>query len=107
MATNTGPVFDVAQLGRRTHGDQTMQVEVLALFVAEAERLMRQLETASDGQVRRERLHALIGLARNTGAILVGQAARASEANIAGESPDFAPLRSALDETLAYIRRGG
>ncbi len=68
MSTDAIPVFDAAQLNRATSGDASLQVEVLALFVAEAERLMRQVEDAADPQVRGDRLRALIGLARNIGA---------------------------------------
>jgi hypothetical protein len=107
MPTNTTPVFDAEQLHRHTKGDPNLQIEVLALFVAEVERLMRQLELAADGQVRHDRLRALIGLARNTGASLLMQAARATEKEIAGENPDLSSLRGAVDETLGYIRRNG
>jgi hypothetical protein len=33
------PLFDAAQLRRQTHGNPSLQVEVLALFIAEALRL--------------------------------------------------------------------
>ena len=52
-----------ARLRRRSarppdEGNASLQVEVLALFVAEVERLMRQVEDAPDPQVRAERLRA-------------------------------------------------
>jgi hypothetical protein len=49
----------------------------------------------------------MIGVARNTGATRIAQEARALETEIAAESPDLMPLRSAIDETLAYIRKFG
>jgi hypothetical protein len=107
MSTNTIPVFDAAQLNSATCGDAALQVEVLALFVAEIERLMQQVEDASDPQMRGDRLRALAGLARKTGAALLAQAARALETQIATESPDLAPLRQAVAETVAYVRRAG
>jgi hypothetical protein len=82
-------------------------VEVLSLFVAEVERLMRQVEGAPDPQVRHDRLRALIGVARNTGASLIAHRARELETEIASESPDLAQLRQAIAETFAYIRRTG
>jgi hypothetical protein len=103
----TVPVFDAAQLRRHTQGDERMQVEVLALFATEVERLLRQIEDAPDGQVRGDRLRALIGLARTTGATLLVQQARSLEVRIAGENPDLAPLRDAIDQTIAYVRRAG
>ena len=87
MPNGAVPLFDAAQLRRQTHGNPSLQVEVLALFVAEAERLMRQVEDAPDPQVRAERLRALIGLARNTGAALIAQEARALETADRDENP--------------------
>ena len=101
------PLFDAAQLKRQTQGNASLQVEVLALFIAEVERLMRQIEDAPDPQVRAERLRALIGLSRNTGASLIAQQARALETQIATENPDLSPLQSAIAETLAYLKRTG
>jgi hypothetical protein len=49
----------------------------------------------------------LIGLARTTGATLLVQQARSLEVRIAGENPDLAPLRDAIDQTIAYVRRAG
>jgi transposase len=101
------PVFDAVQLKRHTQGDARMQVEVLALFATELERLLRQIEDAADAQIRGDRLRAMIGLARTTGATLLVQQARALEVKITGENPDLTPLRDAIDQTLAYIRRAG
>lgn len=107
MSTKTIPVFDAAQLNRATSGDTTLQVEVLALFVAEVERLMRQVEDAPDPQLRGDRLRALIGLARNTGASMLASEARALETQIGADTPDLAPLRRAVDDTIAYVREVG
>jgi len=99
------PLIDPVQLNRRTHNNASLQVEVLALFVNEAERLMRQIEDALDPQTRGERLRGLVGLARNTGAARVAQEARAVEVQIGDETPDLTPLRIAVADTLAFIRR--
>ena len=104
MSTSLAPVFDPAQLHRRTMGDKALQIEVLSLFVTEAERLMRQVEDAPNAQMRGYRLNAMISLARNTGAARLAQAARQLETEIAAEQPDLAPLRAALGETLAYVQ---
>ena len=88
-------------------GDETMQVEVLALFAAEIERLMRQVEEAPDPHVRAERLQAIAVLARNTGAMHLAQAARDLETQIGVELPDFQPLRDAVSETLMHLGRSG
>jgi len=101
------PVFDSAQLARRTNGDPNMQIEVLALFAAEAERLLRQIEEAADAEVRGERLRALIALARTTGAAMLEQEARSLEAKVAIGEPDLTPLREAVGRTLSHMRHAG
>ena len=80
---------------------------MLALFLTEVERLMRQVEDAPDPQLRGERLRALIGVARNIGAARVAHEARALETEIASETPDASALKAAVEETLAFIRRTG
>lgn len=107
MPTETIPVFDAAKLYRATNGDAALQVEVLALFTAEVERLMRQVEDAPDPQTRNDRLRALIAVSRNTGASRLAQEARGLETQIAEESPDLTALRRAVAETLAYVRQSG
>ncbi len=107
MPTNDVPVFDAAQLRRHTMGNASLQVEVLALFVAEAERLLRQVEDAPDPHVRGDRLRALIGAARNIGAARLAKEARALEKQIASENPDMAPLRDAVEATVAFVRQRG
>jgi HPt (histidine-containing phosphotransfer) domain-containing protein len=97
-------VLDGAQLRRQTMGDKALQVEVLALFVTEAERLMRQVEDAPDAQIRGDRIRALIALARNTGALRLAQVARSLETQIITEEPDLQPLRAAMTETIAYVQ---
>jgi hypothetical protein len=64
MSSNAIPVFDAAQLNRATNRDTSLQVEILALFVAEVERLMRQVEDATEPELRGDRLRALIAVAR-------------------------------------------
>jgi HPt (histidine-containing phosphotransfer) domain-containing protein len=49
----------------------------------------------------------LIGVARNVGATLIAQEARALETQIATDNPDLSSLRKAVDDTLAFIRRTG
>ena len=65
MTTSTTPVLDPVPLQRQTMGDAAHRLELLALFVVEAERLMRQIEEATDKQVMLERLQALAGSARH------------------------------------------
>ena len=107
MAGPATPVFDASQLNRQTMGNPRLQVEVLSLFVAEAERLMRQVEDAPDPQVRGDRLRALIALARNIGAMRLAEEARGVETQIGGEAPNLEGLRAAIGETLTFVQRAG
>ena len=103
MTPSSAPLFDRAQLDHRSLGDPALEVEILALFVAEAERLLRQIGEAEDPQVRGDRLRAMIALARNTGAVRLASTARALERQIATVEPDLQPLRDAVAETIAYV----
>jgi HPt (histidine-containing phosphotransfer) domain-containing protein len=105
MTTSTTPVLDPVPLQRQTMGDSAHRLELLALFVVEAERLMRQIEEATDKQVMLERLQALAGSARNIGALRLMQTARLLESHVGENEPDLEALRTAVAETLAYIRR--
>ena len=105
MSTSTTPVLDPVPLQRQTMGDPAHRLELLALFVVEAERLMRQIEEAADKKLMLERLQALAGSARNIGAVRLAQTARLLESHVGDEEPDLEPLRTAVAETLAYIRR--
>ena len=107
MPSAAPPLIDPAALARKTLGDPAMQVEILALFVTELNRLMRQVEEAPDPQVRGDRLRAVTALARNTGAARLAQASRSLETAIAADAPDLGPLRAAVAETVAYVERGG
>jgi hypothetical protein len=107
MPTDGVPVLDLAQLARRTMGDDALQVEVLSLFATEVERLLRQVEVAPDPQVRVDRLHAMISLARGIGAQRLAQEARLLRTRIAEEEPDLEPLRATIEATLVFVRRAG
>jgi hypothetical protein len=105
MASTAAPVFDPGPLSRRSMGDPAHQVELLALFEAEVERLLGQVESAEDPQLRLDRLHAIVVLARNIGALHLAQVARTLETHIGDGAPDLEPLRTAIAETLAIVRR--
>jgi hypothetical protein len=107
QTTTLAPMIDAAKLQRRTMGDVSLQVEVLSLFVAEAERLMRQIEDAPTAELRTDRIQAMISVARNVGAERVTQAARVCEKQISPDEQSLEPLRTALAETLAYVRQTG
>jgi HPt (histidine-containing phosphotransfer) domain-containing protein len=99
------PVFDNAKLHRRTMGDPSLQVEMLALFVSEAERLMQQVEDATEAHVRADRIRALLAVARNIGASRLAEEARAAEARMGSDGADLEGLKTAVAETLAFVRQ--
>ena len=105
MASSTLPVFDALPLQRLTGGNAAMQTERLALFMTEAERLMTQIEAATDLEVRTERVRALSGLSRSVGAVRVAHEAKAVEALVDEEAPDLSALREALTATFLYLTR--
>ncbi len=107
MSTDTIPVIDTEKLNRATNGDPKLQVEVLALFVAEVERLLTQVEDAEDPQLRGDRLRALAALARNTGAAKLAHEARALETEIGTELSDLSGLKAVVSQTTAYVRQFG
>jgi hypothetical protein len=98
------PLFDPAELRRRTLGNPALETEVLALFSVELERLMRQLEAAADNQTRSERLRAIIALARDTGAARLLHDARLAEAHVGAGAADLQPLRDAAAQTLSFVQ---
>jgi HPt (histidine-containing phosphotransfer) domain-containing protein len=105
MPGQAAPIFDPTPLTRRSMGDPAHQVELLALFEAEVERLLGQIESAADAAVRLDRLHAMVGLSRNIGALHLAQVARSLETQIGEEAPDLQALRTAIAETLAFLHR--
>ena len=107
MLTSAVPVLDAAYLDRRSLGDESLKVELLALFVAEVERLLNQVETAANAQVRADRLRAIAALARNVGALRLAQSARMLETQFASDDVDLGPLRESVAEILAYLGGAG
>lgn len=109
MADPTLPILDPVRLQRESMGSEALQVEKLSLFVAEVERLLRQVDIARDEQTRESRLLAIAGAARNVGALRLAQVARtaAVEAITSADPIDLAPVSHAVDEVIAYIRRAG
>jgi HPt (histidine-containing phosphotransfer) domain-containing protein len=103
------PVFDPEQLDRQTMGDEALRVEILALFVAEAERLLAQVEQAPDALVRASRLHAMKGLARNVGARRLAEVCRRVERGVESGPADkeaLASLRAAVREAIDQVHGG-
>lgn len=100
-AADNLPILDEHHLRRQTMNDPDLETEILALFVTEAERLIRQIEDADDTATRLERIHAIRGLARNVGAEKLAKIAAGAEN---ADEPDIQNIRRAVDTVVAYIR---
>lgn len=84
-------------------GDEDLRVEILALFVSEAERLLIQAERSEDAVTLGDRLHAIKGLARNVGALRLRHVATGLETDCRAGPADLAPLRHAVMEAIEYL----
>ena len=96
------PVFDDAHLDRRTGGDEDLRVEILALFAAEVERLLTQAASAQDAATLGNRLHAIMRLAANVGALRLKHVATVLETDCQAGA-DLGPLRRAVMEAMDYL----
>lgn len=95
------PILDEHHLKRQTMNDPDLETEILALFVTEAERLVKQIEETENIGTRLERIHAIRGLARNVGALKLAKIASNAEN---GDGSEIQQIRSAVDNVIAYIR---
>lgn len=105
-ADRAAPI-DAAHLAAQTFGDAALAREVLAMFVAQARRLVGEAKAGGDlGRIA----HLLSGSARGIGAHRVAAAAAAVEtASVRGEDDPgtaFAELEAAIDEAVAAIEAG-
>jgi HPt (histidine-containing phosphotransfer) domain-containing protein len=94
-AISSGAI-DLAHLKRATFGDEVLAREVLALFDAQAERLLKAIASASSAQARREAAHALKGAALGIGANAVASAA--------GDPEEFGGAIAHLSALVAVAR---
>ena len=100
LAPDDGPI-DIEHLQRMTLGDASLEREVLAMFSAQAVRLIGALATlpADTGALA----HTLKGSARAIGAFAVADAAADLEAAIEG-GEDLSQLLATLNEATAQAR---
>jgi HPt (histidine-containing phosphotransfer) domain-containing protein len=100
LAPDDGPI-DIGHLQRMTLGDAGLEHEVLAMFSAQAVRLIAILATLPDDAVTLT--HTLMGSARAIGAFRVADAAGHLEGVIRnGGNPT--PALAELRETIALAR---
>ncbi len=101
-------LLDQAHLDRRTRRDASLEVEILALFVSEGERLVGQITSAPAAE-RRGRIAALRSLATQVGAGRLADACRtagidenADNADASGES-GVEKIRAAFEDVRLHI----
>jgi HPt (histidine-containing phosphotransfer) domain-containing protein len=100
LVPDDGPI-DFAHLRRMTLGDAALEREVLGMFSAQAQRLVKSLAArAADAAVL---AHTLKGSARAVGAFAVGDAAAHLETLIRSGS-DRAEALSELDDAIMQAR---
>lgn len=97
---NDLPILDEQHLKRQTMDDPDLETEILALFITEAERLVRQIEETRNVQTRLERIHAISGLARNIGARKLAMIASNAQY---GDVSDITEIRAAVENVIEYI----
>jgi hypothetical protein len=86
-----------------TFGDEVLGREVLGLFDAQAERLLKAITVATTAKARREAAHALKGAALGIGANAVATAAAEVEAT-AGDEAHFGGAVAHLSALIAVAR---
>jgi HPt (histidine-containing phosphotransfer) domain-containing protein len=90
---------DLVFLARQTFGDRQVETEVLRLFLAQAPKLVDQIDAAS-GEERVRAAHRLVGAARAIGARDVAEAAGALEID-AGR--DIQSLLRSVEAATVFI----
>lgn len=100
----TAVAFDAQHLSAQAGGDASLMREVLGLFLAHTNKVMRDLEASADAKSWRDCAHALKGSAKGVGCWRVAELAQAAElapldAGVLG------PLRQALADAQAAIRQ--
>ena len=97
---------DLVHLARMTHGERTLEREVLQLFDRQAATLMARLQAATAKDIP-PLAHTLKGSARAIGAGAVARAAEAVEMMDRAPEADLrhslAALRATTDEARAFI----
>ena len=97
---NDLPILNESWLKRQSMNDPDLEVEILSLFINEAERLIRQIEETDSTAKRLERFHAIRGLASNIGAEKLAKIA-ATRQN--GDGDDVKEIKTAVNNVIAYI----
>jgi len=98
--SRSGPIIDLAHLGRMTLGERSLEAEVLALFHRQASMLFARMRSASPSAAAAF-AHTLKGSARGVGAWRVGDAAQAVEAATCSTLP--ADLAQAVEHLAVAI----
>ena len=101
LAPDDGPI-DLAHLKRMTLGDAGLEREVLAMFSAQAVRLIGSLAAlpADAGALA----HTLKGSARAIGAFRVAESAESLEAALGGSGDDIHEALAELKEAIIQAR---
>ena len=107
-ATRTEPALDLAHLRRFTLGDQSLEGEILKLFITQAPITLAALNTAGTDRDWRIAAHTLKGSARAVGAWRMARLAEGAEEMSRRRDPigceaTVRELTDALSEANAFI----
>jgi len=107
-ATRVEPALDLEHLRRFTLGDQSLEHEILGLFIKQAPITLAALEAAVADRDWKIAAHTLKGSARAVGAWRVAQLAERAEGMSRGRNPAgcetaVRQLSDALTEASAFI----
>lgn len=95
--------IDLKHFETATFGDRALQDEVLALFEAQAVKLLETIRN-SEGKARAEAAHALKGAARGIGAFAVADEAEKIERGGDGSADALASLIADAQNAAAALR---
>ncbi len=95
--------IDLNHFEAATFGDRALQDEVLALFEAQAEKLLHVIRN-SEGKARMEAAHALKGAASGIGAFAVADEAQKIERDGSGSADALASRIAEVQNAAAALR---
>jgi len=96
-------VIDLQHLSRQTQGNQSLEREVLGLFLRQSELQIEHLKTEKNDKEMREVAHAIHGAALAVGAFDMARIAAEVETGEERSDTEIAALAAAFDEARSFI----
>ena len=96
-------MIDLQHLSRQTQGNQSLEREVLDLFLRQSKLQIERLKAEESEKDKREVAHAIHGAALAIGAFEIARIAAELESGKRHSEADIAVLAAALDKARAFI----